>query len=214
MQHLSADLETALTFVIERIGEEAERSGAPLDDEELGFLSHLPTQPTNPTITAFNTAYEELWPTPVLRDFRFERLCNLAREAHSHDLRTRPDGAREWEFAAAVLQLRRHPMSWLLKWAHIRTVKRASRWDRLLLVATAAFVVVLFLLGAFAVSALTDGQRDIWKWTLWVVGGCIYGVLITLLYFAVQRLEARQQEQHIEKYRCNPPVRGSAFIRR
>jgi len=143
MQHLPADLETALTFVIERVGEEADRSGAPLDDEEFGFLSHLLAQATNPTIMAFNTAYKEFWPTPVLRDFRFERLCNLAREAHSHDLRVRPDGAREWEFAAAVLQLHRHPMSWLLKWAHIRTRNRPSRWDRLLLVATAVLVVIL-----------------------------------------------------------------------
>jgi hypothetical protein len=48
MKHPSADLETALTFVIERIGEEAKRSGKPLSDNERDFLRHLPTQPLNP----------------------------------------------------------------------------------------------------------------------------------------------------------------------
>ena len=49
MKHMSADLETALTFVIERIEEEAERSGAPLSDNERNLLRQLPTEPANPT---------------------------------------------------------------------------------------------------------------------------------------------------------------------
>jgi hypothetical protein len=107
----STDLDAALAFVIERISQEAQRSGTPLDDDEIHFLNHLPTEPTNPTVElGFNTAYEESWPTPVLRDFSFERLCKLARDAHQHDLRTRPDATREWEFAAGVLDLDRHPM--------------------------------------------------------------------------------------------------------
>ena len=143
--------------MIERIGEEAERSGVPLDDDEKEFLVHLPTQPTNPTASwGFNTAYEDPWPTPVLRDLRFERLCNLARDAHLHDLRARPDAAREWEFASAVLKLHRHPLSWLLQWAHVRTAKRPERWDRLLLVGTATLVVMVFILGAIALSVLTE----------------------------------------------------------
>jgi protein-S-isoprenylcysteine O-methyltransferase Ste14 len=76
--------------------------------------------------------------------------------------------------------------------------------------ATAVFVVVLFLIGAFALSALTEGQSKLWQWTLWIAGGCIYGALTTLLYFAVRRLEARQQERDIKKYRRDLHVRGSA----
>ena len=204
-----------MTFVIARIGKQAERSGAPLGDDEIDFLHHPPTQPTNPTASwGFNTAYKDSWPTPVLRDLGFERLCNLARDAHRRDLQTRPDAAREWEFAGAVLELHRHPLSWLLQWAHIRTAKRPARWDRLLLVATASLVVVVFILGAVALSVVTDGQRDVWKWTSCVIGGCIYAAFLTLLYFAVRRLEVRQQQQNIEKFRCDLLVGDSAPMRR
>jgi len=211
MEQQGTDLDVALAFVVERITQEAERSSVPLDDDEKHFLNHLPTEPTNPTATSgCNMAYEGYWPTPVLRDFRFERLCKLARDAHSHDLQTRPDAAREWELAAAVLELHRHPMSWLTTWAGIPAEKRAARWDRLLLVTTAAFVVVLFLVGVLALSVLTDGQKEVWKWTFWVAGACVYGTLVTLLFFAVRRLEDRQRERNIEKYRHDLRVRGSA----
>src|SRR5258707_10883648 len=117
MQRLNADLETALTFVIERIDEEAKRSGSPLDDDERYFLKHLPTVPTN--LTAQREYYSES-ASPVLRDFSYERLCALAKNARFHDIRTRPEAARDWEFSAAVLQLERHPMSWLLDWAGMK----------------------------------------------------------------------------------------------
>jgi hypothetical protein len=208
---LSADLENSLTFVIARISEQAERSGAPLGDDEIDFLHHPPTQPTNRTASwGIHTADEGSWPILNLRDLEFERLCNLARNAHSHDLLTRPDAAREWEFAGAVLQLNRHPVSWLLQWAHIRTAQRPARWDRLLLWATATLVVVVFILGAVALSVVTDGQSGIWKWTLCVIGGCIYVASLAFLYFGVRRLEARQRQQNIENFRCDLPVGDSA----
>lgn len=217
MQPTSPDLNVALSFVVERISQEAERSAAPLDADERHFLNHLPTEPTNPTAvwaSGLNTAYEDFWPTPVLRDFRFERLCKLARNAHSSDLRARPGAIPEWEFAAAVLQAHRHPMSWLLTWAGVQTGKRPARWDRLFLVTTAAFVVVLFLLGALALSVLTEGQKEVWKWTLGIVGGCVYGALTTLLYFAARRLEARQRKRNLEKYRRSLPARDSSDTHR
>jgi hypothetical protein len=211
MQLPSADLDVALAFVIERVSQEAERSAAPLGDDEKHFLNNLPAEPTNPTAEwGFNTAYEGFWPTPVLRDFRFERLCKLARVARLDDLQTSPDTAREWEFAVAVLELHRHPMSWLLRWAGIRSRQRAAQWDRLLLVATAVFVVVLFLLGALAQSVLTEGQKNVWKWVSGGIGACVYGAVITLLYFAVRRVEAVQRERHIDECRRDLPVRGSA----
>jgi hypothetical protein len=215
MQLQSADLDAALAFMVQRISQEAERSAAPLDDDEKHFLNHLPTEPTNPTAAwGFNSAYGASWPTPVLRDFRFERLCKLAKLARLHDLQTTSDTAREWEFAVAVLEFHRHPMSWLLNWAGIQTGKRPARWDLLFLVATAAFVVVLFLIGALALSALTDGKKEVWKWTLWIVGACVYGTVITLLYFTVRRLEVRQRERNIEKCRRDLPVRRSAYTHR
>jgi hypothetical protein len=69
-----------------RIREEAERSGAPLEEEEQSFLSHLPTTPTNPMA---HRAFDPELPAPVHRDFGYERLCNLAKDAHLHDLQTR-----------------------------------------------------------------------------------------------------------------------------
>ena len=213
----SADLDVAVAFVVERISQEAERSAVPLNDGETHLLSHLPSKPTNPTAalaSGFNATYEYFWPTPVLRDFRFERLCKLARDAHSHDLQTHPEVVHEWEFATAVLQLHHHPMSWLLGWAGIRITKRPQWRDLLLLVATAAIVVVLFLVGALALSFITDGQSNVWRWTLWVAGACVYGILITLLYFGVRRLEAQQRERDIEKCRRDLPVRVSALKHR
>jgi len=133
---------------------------------------------------------------------------------HIRDLRIYPDAVREWEFAAAVLRHQRHPMSWLLGWAGIRAARRPAPWDRFLLVATAAFVVILSILGGFTLSALTDGQNMVWKWILWVAGGCVYAVLMTLLYFAVRQFEVRQQEREIERYRSNLPVGGSAHTYR
>jgi hypothetical protein len=203
--------------VVERISQEAERSSIPLDDGERHFLNHLPIEPTNPTAaiaSGFNTTHECFWPTPVLRDFRYERLCKLAKDARLHDIQTRPDSVREWKFAAAVLLLHHHPMSWLLGWAGIRTTKRSQLRDRLLLVATAAFVVLAFLLGVLALSMLTNGRNDVWKWMLWIVGGCAYGALMTLLYFTVRRLEVRQQERIIENYRHDLPVRGHTHMHR
>ncbi len=217
MQRPSADSDAALAFIVESITREAERSVAPLNDDEKHFLNHLPTEPRNSTAveaTGFNTAYEEFLPTPVLRDLQFEKLCKLARHAHSHDLQTRPEAVQEWKLAVAVLQLHHHPMSWLLGWAGIRNRKRPQLRDRLLLVATATFVVVLSLAGAFTLSALTDGQNVVWKWTLWVAGGCVYGALMTLLYFAARRLEVRQQERDIERYRRTLPVRGFVHTHR
>jgi hypothetical protein len=215
MEKQRADLEMTVAFVTERVSEEAERSGAPLDEDEKYLLHHLPTEPTNPTIASgFDTADEDSWPTPVLRDFRFERLCKLAKDAYLHDLQTRPAAAREWEFAAAVVQLNGHPVSWLLGWAGIRTAKRRAGWDRLFLAVTATLVVILSLFGALALSILTDGKKEVWKWTLWVAGGCGYSLFLTLLYFAVRRLEMRQREQNVERYRCDLSMHGSERAKR
>jgi hypothetical protein len=42
----TADLESALSFVIGRIAEQAKLSGEPLNDEERLLLNYLPSSPT------------------------------------------------------------------------------------------------------------------------------------------------------------------------
>jgi hypothetical protein len=206
MQHLSTDLETALNFVIERVTVEAERSGAALGDDELYFLRHLPTEPTNVTI------HQGHWPdssVPVVRDFSYETLCALARNARLHDVQTRPEAALDWEFSATVLQLERHPMSWLLDWAGVK--KRRPRWDGLLLVGTALLFVLILIFGGIALSVFAEGRPDTWRRTLLIAGGCVYVVVVILLYVGVQRLEKRRLKQVVEKCKSDgtlSPVEG------
>ncbi len=84
----------------------------------------------------------------------------------------------------------------------------ASGWDRCS-VTTAAFVVVLFLVGGWLCRSLPTVRRKSGSGR-WVVGACVYGTLVTLLFFAVRRLEAWQREQNIEICRRDLPVHGSA----
>ncbi len=112
-QHNDSDLQIALAFVIKRIEEEACRSGEPLDEDERLLLTHLPTT------SALPFAVDPEFPAPVPRDFSYERLIKLAKAAHRYDASPSSELAFDWEFAAAVLKLERHPMSWLLQWAEI-----------------------------------------------------------------------------------------------
>ena len=64
----TADLDSALAFVIERISRQAEFEAKPLDEDERYLLTHLPTNPTNPTIPG-GVADEYGPPMPMLRDF-------------------------------------------------------------------------------------------------------------------------------------------------
>lgn len=204
---LIADLDAALAFVIERMTQQAELEEEPLDIDERYLLTHLPTQPTNPTIPSGVTD-EYGPPVPMLRDFPFEKLCGLAKRAHCTDIRNRPNAARQWSFAASVLSLNRHPMSWLMGWAGIKT-KMTVPWDGLLLVLSALIVVVVGLVGGIGLPLFTERYSALWKWALWGAGGLIYADLMILLYFGVKRLEKWQAEQTVERYRCDLPVRNS-----
>lgn len=197
-KHPNANLETALTFVIDRIAEEAERTGAPLDDQERDFLRHLPRHPTNPTV--YNSLDGEP-PFPRLRDFSFETLCTLAKDARLHDLRTRPDIAPNWEFAAAVFQLENHPMSWLLAWSGLK--KRRPRWDRLLLVGTAVLILLAFMLIMLGASALIDRLGQSSEVPLLIAATCAFGVVAILLFVAAQRREKRALTRIVEKFRAD-----------
>jgi len=165
---VSKDLETALSFVIHRMSSEAQRSGDPLDEEETYLLGHFPTERTHPVV------HGDPEPNPVLRDFAFERLCGLAKNARLHDVRMGPEAADQWEFAAAVLQLNHHPMSWLLGWAWVKA--RRPRWDGPLLVGTAFVIVALFVFGAIGLSSIIEGKTETWRRILLIAGGCTYGL--------------------------------------
>jgi hypothetical protein len=190
----TADLDTALGFVIGRIEEEAKRSGEPLRDEERFLLHDLPKDTALPQ-PGFDP---ESPPVMVFRDTTYERLCAVARAAHSNDLRLNPASALDWEFAAAVSKLNRHPMSWLLDWAGVK--QRRPWWDRWLLVAAALWfvfsVMVLVLLAG-------SGPWTRLRWTA-VGAGCV--AICALLYFASRRIEEWQLKQTLERCRS-----GSAF---
>ncbi len=211
MQMPSADLDAALAYLLERITEQAARSGAPLKEGEQYLLAHLPNSPTNPTVSyGLNFTYEGSQATPVLRDFTFERLCDLAREARHHDLEIRPEAAREWQFATAVVQFHRHPMSWLLGWADIRVAQPRPKWDRSLLITSAILLIAAFLSVAAGISILTANKSVAVIWTVWILGGCVYVGMIVLGYFGLKRLEISHWKQTLENYRCNLPVRSRA----
>jgi hypothetical protein len=75
----AADLETALTFVVRRIEEQAKESGHPLNDEEHSLLKNLPA--TN--VNYLSWAAPELGPPELVpRNINLERLCALAKTAY------------------------------------------------------------------------------------------------------------------------------------
>jgi hypothetical protein len=126
----NASLDNALAFVMERIEEEATRSGEPLTDEQRFLLNNLPRYSALPLT---NVPDPECPPMLVPRDVAYERLIALARDARHNDVRVNPASDLEWMCAVAVSKLNRHPMSWLLRWAGMK--ERKPWWDRPLLVA-------------------------------------------------------------------------------
>ena len=201
MSKSNPDLDAAIAFIIERIGEEAVRSGAQLTAGEKQFLHHLPRHPTNPTVRSWPG--KSYWFTPHLRDFSFERLCRLTRDAHRHDLETHPNAAMEWKFAGAVLELNEHPMAWLLNWAGMRT---KSRWGGCLLVCCATLIVTLFFLGAMAISLMLRGENGLAFNTIFIVGGVALVGALAVLYIAMQKIDRWLTRRAVEQYRCTLPI--------
>jgi hypothetical protein len=190
--HLTADLDVALRFVIGRIEGEAARLGEPLSDEERFLLNNLPKSSELPLTPA---AFEE-WPALVTpRDTLYERLCGLAKAARDTDLRLNPS-ACDWEFAAAVLRLDRHPMSWFLQWAGVK--EHRPWWDRWLLVAGAMLLILVI-----AALMLLAGNEP-WSRFQWTGIGAAYIGVLVLLHFVSRWIEARQLKQTIERCRRFP----------
>ena len=193
----TADLNTALGFVIDRIEGEATRSGEPLSDEQRFLLNHLPEYSALPQTYGADPEFPVVL---VPRDTTYERLCAVAKTAHQNDLSVNPASALDWDLAAAVSKLHRHPMSWLLQWAGLKV--RRPWWDRWLLIAAA-----LMLIFCFAVAVLLSVKRG-WSRFQWISIGAAYIAILVLLHFASRRIEERQLKQTIERCRRGSALRG------
>jgi hypothetical protein len=180
----TADLELAVGFVTARIAEEAERSGAPLSEEQRLLLKWLPTESLRDLGLEF--------PQPVPRDQNLERVCALSRVAYQHDLQMNPN-SRGWEFGLAVFTLYKHPMSGLLQWAGVKLQR--PKWDRLLL-------LVAGLLPLAAVAVLVwSADASIFRALLGGVGCVAIAGLMVLVFLAAKRRAKQRLQEDIEAYR-------------
>jgi hypothetical protein len=175
------DLDSALSFVIGRIAEQAELSGEPLSDEQRLLLNYLPSSaPQNWRLEV---------PVLVPRNIDLERVCALGKAAYQHDRQVNP-ASLDWEFAFAVFTLDRHPMAGLLQWAGMKL--RRPRWDGLLLIVTALLPMVAVVL----VASNADGSL----FRLVGIGsGCV--AIMLLMFFASRRIKKQRLEEDIERCR-------------
>ncbi len=179
----TADLTSALSFVIARITDQALLSAQPLSDDQRMLLNYLPASPP---------AGSGDGETPVPRNFDYERLCALAKAAYLSDRQANP-ASLDWEFAFAVFTLNRHPMWGILKLAGMKPRRPLS--DQLLLVfASLVFVVA-------TISTLLGAEIHAWPRFVRLAVFLADGAIILLAYSASRRIEQRQSEQDIERCR-------------
>jgi hypothetical protein len=186
----TADLDNALGFVIRRVEEEATRSGEPLSDEQRFLLNHLPE---NSALPQNYGADPESPIVLVPRDALYERLCAVAKAAYQYDLRLNPASDLDWDLAAAVSKLHRHPMAWLLSWAGLKV--RRPWWDRWLLI-----IAALLLIFCFAVPMLLALNQH-WTRFQWSGIATAFIAILVLLHFVSRRIEEWQLKQTIERCR-------------
>lgn len=190
------DLDTALAFVTKRIEEEAMQSGSPLSDDERVLLHDLPRRSEMPMWSDSESLVF------VPRDTAYEKLCTAAKAAYRKDLLINPNSASNWEFAAAVSRLNRHPISWLLHWAKVK--ERKPWWDKWALLAAA-----LLFIASMAVPMVLAGAEP-WTPLRWTAVGIGYVAAIVLMYFASRRIEEWQLKRTIERCRSRSGSIGLA----
>jgi len=181
------DLEAALQFVTRRIEEEAARAGEPITDEERTLLEHLPTESALATYSSDPESPASFAP----RDLVFERLCALAKAAYRQDLQLDPNDAN-WQFAKAVTELHRHPMTWLLGWAGIK--RHRPWWDGCLLTVAAMISICLWMVFLF----IGTETRITFHWVIAAVG-C--AALVAAMHFGTRSMERSQLRRTIERCR-------------
>jgi hypothetical protein len=177
----TADLDSALSFVIGRIAEQAKVSGEPLSHEQRLLLNYLPSE----TRTFWDPEFQVLVP----RNINLERVCALGKAAYLHDRQLNPSSL-DWEFALGVFTLNRHPMGGLLQLAGTKLPR--PRWDGLRLIATGLVPIVAVIL--FAWNA--DGP---WFLSVAIGSGCIASMV--LMFLASKRIEKQQLKEYIERCR-------------
>jgi hypothetical protein len=184
----TAYLDSALSFVIGRIAEQAKLSGEPLSDEQRLLLNYLPSSgPAN---------WDPEIPVLVPRNINLERVCALAKAAYQHD-RQANRTSLDWEFAFAVFTLDRHSMRGLLQWAGMKLHR--PRWDGLLLIVTALLPIMAVVL------LVWNADRSLFR-AVGIGSGCV--AIMLLMFFASRRIEKQRLEEDIE--RCRPASTRSA----
>ena len=183
----TTDLETAVSFVVRRIEEEARVSGHSLNEEEHSLLKNLPPSNVNHLIWI---APELGPPELVPRNINLERLCKLAKAAYLNDRKMNPESL-DWEFAFAVFRLNRHPMWGVLSSAGVKMYRRPL-WNQLFVIIAALFPLIAVILPA------SSGTRTIFGWVGIL---CATIAIMLLIYFASRQIEQWQLENHIEKCR-------------
>ena len=177
----TADLDSALNFVMGRIADEAQLSGEPLSEQQRLLLSYLPSSTT--------TNWYPGIPVLVPRNINLERLCELGKAAYLHDRQVNPTSL-DWEFAFSVLRLNRHPMGGLLQWVGMKP--RRPQWDGLLLIATALLPIVAVVL------LVWNADGPLFQ-SVGIGLGCVATML--LMFFASRRIEKQRLQEHIERCR-------------
>ena len=190
----TADLDSALSFVIGRIAEQAKLSGEPLSDEQRLLLNHLPSR------TPANWDPEFLVLVP--RNINLERVCALGKAAYLQDRQLNPSSL-DWEFAFAVLTLNRHPMGGLLQLAGMKL--RRPPWDGLRLIATGLEPIVAVVLLVWN----ADGPLFLFR-SVGIGSGCV--VIMFLMFFASRRIEKHRLEEDIERCRLATRVVDTVAI--
>ncbi len=175
----TADLDSALSFVIGRIAEQAKLSGEPLSDEQRLLLNYLPSSaPAN---------WDPEMPVLAPRNIDLEQVCALGKAAYQHDRQVNP-ASQDWEFAFAVFTLASHPMGGLLQVAGLKLLK--PRWNSILLVAAALLTLVAVLLFVWKADGALSRSAAIGS-------GC--AVIILALFLGSRRIEKQRLEAEIER---------------
>ena len=182
----TTDLETALSFVVRRIEEQAKEAGHPLNEEEHSLLKNLPSSNVNYVTWASELGPPELVP----RNIDLERLCALAKAAYLNDRRIHPESP-DWEFAFAVFRVKCHPMWGVLNSAGVKMYRRPL-WDKLFVILTALLPIIALIL------LVATGTRSTFGWA-----GILCGTvaIMLLFFFASRQIERRKLENHIERCR-------------
>jgi len=178
----TADLDSALSFVVGRIAEQAKLSGEPLNEEQRMLLTYLPS--SSPAI-GFPDPEAPLVP----RNINLERLCALGKAAFQHDRQVNP-ASPDWDFAFAVFTLNRHPMGGLLQRAGMKP--RRPQWDSLLLIATALLPIVAVVL------LVWNADGPLFQ-SVGIGMGCV--AIMLSMFFASRRIEEQRLQEHINRCR-------------